>query len=58
MGWWKNMWHRHVVAPLPDEMTRCGSCNKSECSDEHFRTCPNRLKAAGAGENPDQVSAR
>lgn len=44
MEWLRKFWRRHVVAPLPGGMGRCGVCNRSACDEGHFRTCPNRLK--------------
>lgn len=45
MEWLRNFWRRHVLAPIPEEMTRCGVCNKARCDEGHFNVCPHRLKA-------------
>lgn len=46
MEWLRNFWRRHIVAPVPEGMTRCGVCNKAACDEAHFQTCANRLKSA------------
>ena len=51
MGWLKTFFRKHIVGDLPDEMNRCGDCNNTKCSNDHFDTCPSRLK--GTPPNTD-----
>lgn len=53
MEWLRKFWRRHVVAPIPEGMERCGVCNKTACDDAHFQACPSRLKPSSA---PDETA--
>lgn len=37
---------RHIVAPVPDEMNMCLSCNQVDCSAAEYDACTPRLARA------------
>jgi hypothetical protein len=37
---------RHIVEDVPDEIAACMECDVSQCVDDKFRNCPNRLATA------------
>jgi hypothetical protein len=39
---------RHIVTDVPDEISACMECDATQCRDDRFRTCPNRLAQAAA----------
>ncbi len=47
MQWLNDMWRRHVVQDLPDELARCEStCVVLECRQGRWENCKARLLLA------------
>jgi hypothetical protein len=48
LNWLRGFFSRHVVAEVPEEMSACLNCRVSQCTQERWAACPQRLAEAAA----------
>ena len=60
---WRTLVRKYVVYDIPDEMAACFDCDKVNCADDNYRTCPYRLAyhaatEGSAGRRPEAATCR